>query len=81
MIIVSYDPHSQTSSPISCDDPICDSGSKIVNTRCYENYCGYSFQYGDKSSTTGYLIEDTFMYRALQSNKSQVNTDAKIVFG
>ena len=83
MNIESFDPHlSLNSSLISCEDPICASGSKIVNTNCYEdNYCGYSFQYGDKSSTTGYLVEDTFVYRTIQPNKSLSNADARIVFG
>jgi hypothetical protein len=83
MTIESYDPHlSQNSSMMSCEDPICASGARIVNTKCYdEKYCGYSFQYGDKSSTTGYLVEDTFIYKTLQPNRSMANADSRIVFG
>ena len=83
MVLVPYDPDSSiTSSPLSCDNPVCGNGLKIVNTNCDgENYCGYGFQYGDESSTTGYLISDKFMYNTIQANNSQDNTDANIIFG
>lgn len=83
MILVPYDPRtSSTSSPITCKDSVCDYAVKIANTGCDEaQYCGYNFQYGDGSSTTGYLIADTLIYSTVQPNSTLVNTEAKVMFG
>jgi hypothetical protein len=83
MVLVPYDPNSsRTSSPLSCEDPVCN-GLKILDMDCKgENYCGYEAQYGDQSSTTGYLITDKFMYNMILPNTSQLSlADANVMFG
>lgn len=83
MTLVPYDSHtSSTSSPMSCKDPNCDYAVRITNAGCDQSQnCGYTFRYGDGSTTTGYLVADTLIYSALQSNSTLVNTQAKIIFG
>lgn len=83
MILVPYDPHnSVTSSPITCKDSICDNAFKVTNSVCDgTQVCGYNFQYGDGSSTTGYLVADDLIYNTVQANNTLVNSEAKIVFG
>eukprot|EP00250_Pteridium_aquilinum_P029906 c40312_g1_i1 orf=119-1654(+) len=83
MVLVPYDPHtSSTSSPITCKDSMCDHAFKLTNSDCDgTRLCGYNFQYGDGSSTTGYLVADTLIYSTVQSNNTLANSEAKIVFG
>ncbi|MCO5608226.1 hypothetical protein L7F22_062432 [Adiantum nelumboides] len=83
MILVPYDPHtSSTSSTIACKDMICDHAFKVSNSGCDSSQaCSYSFQYGDGSSTTGYLVADTLIYSTVQPNNTLANSEAKIVFG
>ncbi|KAI5062140.1 hypothetical protein GOP47_0022679 [Adiantum capillus-veneris] len=83
MILVPYDPHtSSTSFTIACSDLICDHALKVSNSGCDSTQvCSYSFQYGDGSSTTGYLVADNLIYSTVQPNNSLANSEAKIVFG
>ncbi|MCO5557299.1 hypothetical protein L7F22_010860 [Adiantum nelumboides] len=83
MVLVPYDPHtSSTSSTIACKDMICDHAFKVSNSGFDSSQaCSYSFQYGDGSSTTGYLVADTLIYSTVQPNNTLANSEAKIVFG
>ncbi|KAH7282263.1 hypothetical protein KP509_35G022500 [Ceratopteris richardii] len=83
MILVPYDPQaSTTSSPITCIDSICEHSFKVSSNVCdTTQLCSYGFQYGDGSSTTGYLVSDTFIYNTIHPNNTLANNEARIVFG
>ncbi|KAM7279050.1 hypothetical protein ACFE04_006184 [Oxalis oulophora] len=55
---VYYNPYkSYTHSEIQCYDPVCD-GS------CKQAKCSYGIGYGDGTSVTGYLVRDSFLFKA-----------------
>lgn len=37
--------------------------------------------YGDRSSTSGYVVSDFLTYRELHENSTAVNASARVVFG
>eukprot|EP00249_Psilotum_nudum_P016493 c25851_g1_i3 orf=664-2322(+) len=81
--MIVYDPHlSSTSSPVSCTDQVCKIAQSIADTGCNnDKNCGYSFQYGDGSTTIGYLVADNLLYSAAASGSTFANAEMKIIFG
>ncbi|GFQ04130.1 aspartic proteinase-like protein 2 [Phtheirospermum japonicum] len=74
---------SSTVSPISCSDDVC---ANIVQTSSAEcsaenNRCGYSFQYGDGSGTSGIYVSDLIYFDSILGTSSVANSSAPIVFG
>lgn len=74
---------SSTASLVSCSDPIC---ASIVQTAAAEctaegNQCGYSFQYGDGSGTTGHYVTDLIYFDTILGTSMTANSSASIVFG
>ncbi|WOL05007.1 aspartic proteinase-like protein 2 [Canna indica] len=82
-----FDPHkSFTSSQITCSDERCTSGLLTGDALCSTSNsssspCGYSFQYGDGSSTSGYYVSDTIYFDTVLENEQTANSSATIVFG
>ncbi|KAG8376638.1 hypothetical protein BUALT_Bualt09G0084300 [Buddleja alternifolia] len=74
---------SSTVSPISCSDNICASIVQTSSAQCYaeSNQCGYSFQYGDLSGTSGFYVSDLLHFDAILGTSSIANSSAPIVFG
>ncbi|GER54269.1 eukaryotic aspartyl protease family protein [Striga asiatica] len=71
---------SSTASRISCSDNTC---ANIAQTACTaeSDKCGYSFQYGDGSGTTGYYVSDLLYFDTIFGTSSVENSSAPIVFG
>ncbi|KAD7479668.1 hypothetical protein E3N88_02804 [Mikania micrantha] len=73
-----YDPSSSsTSSPIACSDQRCLS----FDSGCSNNKCGYKFQYGDGSGTSGYYISDVMHLNTIGTDSKTITTSANVVFG
>uniref|UniRef100_A0A7C9ADQ8 Peptidase A1 domain-containing protein n=1 Tax=Opuntia streptacantha TaxID=393608 RepID=A0A7C9ADQ8_OPUST len=74
---------SSTASIVSCKDPICSSMVPTTSSQCSPetDQCGYLFQYGDGSGTTGYYISDLFYFDMILGNSMIANSSASIVFG
>ncbi|KVH90503.1 Aspartic peptidase [Cynara cardunculus var. scolymus] len=51
---------SSTASQVSCSDSICSSMVQTADASCSDqtNQCGYKFQYGDGSGTSGHYVTD-----------------------
>lgn len=79
-----YDPTgSSTASLVSCSDPICSSKAQTTSSQCSPetNQCGYSFQYGDLSGTSGFYVSDMLYFDMILGNSMVANSSASIVFG
>lgn len=74
---------SSTAGLVSCSDPVCDSRIQTTATQCFpqSNQCGYSFQYGDGSGTSGYYVTDKLYFDAILGQSVVANSSAFIVFG
>ncbi|XP_057781887.1 aspartic proteinase 36-like [Salvia miltiorrhiza] len=77
-----FDPSSSsTAGLISCSDRRCAVGEQSGDSICSsKNQCGYTFQYGDGSGTSGYYLSD-YMYLDTVVGNSVTNTSAPVVFG
>ncbi|XP_044483555.1 aspartic proteinase 36-like isoform X1 [Mangifera indica] len=74
---------SSTARPVPCSDPLCASEIQTTATQCppQSNMCGYSFQYGDGSGTSGSYVYDTLYFDAILGESMTANSSALIVFG
>lgn len=78
-----FDPSSSsTAKPISCSDQRCALGTRSSDSLCLDqNRCGYTFQYGDGSGTSGYFIQDSMYLDTVVGNSLTSNASALTVFG
>ncbi|WOK97131.1 aspartic proteinase-like protein 2 [Canna indica] len=81
-----FDPDkSSTSTRISCSDDRCSYAVQTGEALCPESssssLCGYSFQYGDGSGTSGYYVSDVMYFDTVLENEQASNSSATIVFG
>ncbi|XP_051143799.1 aspartic proteinase 36-like [Andrographis paniculata] len=79
-----FDPSgSSTVSPISCSDQRCSLGAQSSDSLCSSrnNQCGYTFQYGDGSGTSGYYLSDSMYFDSVVGSSSTSNSSAQVVFG
>ncbi|XP_075492048.1 aspartic proteinase 36-like isoform X2 [Primulina tabacum] len=78
-----FDPSSSsTAKPISCSDQRCTLGEQSSDSLCLDqNRCGYKFQYGDGSGTSGYFIQDSMYLDTVVGNSLTSNASALVVFG
>ncbi|KAL6967117.1 hypothetical protein U1Q18_032921 [Sarracenia purpurea var. burkii] len=79
-----YDPSSSsTASLISCSDQRCAVGIQSSDSVCatQNNQCGYTFQYGDGSGTSGYYVSDLMELTTVNGNSITSNASAPVVFG
>ncbi|XP_052187152.1 aspartic proteinase 36-like [Diospyros lotus] len=79
-----FDPSSSSSaSLISCSDQRCSLGVQSSDSGCstQNNQCGYTFQYGDGSGTSGYYVSDMMHLDAIVGNSLTSNSSAPVVFG
>ncbi|CAK7332091.1 unnamed protein product [Dovyalis caffra] len=79
-----FDPGSSpTASLISCSDQRCSLGLQSSDSVCSQqnNQCGYSFQYGDGSGTSGYYVSDLLHFDTILGGSVMNNSSAPIVFG
>ncbi|CAI0469287.1 unnamed protein product [Linum tenue] len=73
---------SSTSGLVPCADPICAAAARTSSAQCSESgQCGYTFQYGDGSATSGVYITDTFYFDSILSGSMIANSSALIAFG
>ncbi|KAK6141717.1 hypothetical protein DH2020_024519 [Rehmannia glutinosa] len=78
-----FDPSSSsTASLISCSDQRCALGAQSSDSGCSDqNQCGYTFQYGDGSGTSGFYVYDSIFFDSIVGNSLTSNTSAPVVFG
>lgn len=78
-----FDPSSSsTARPISCSDQRCALGEQSSDSGCStRNQCGYTFQYGDGSGTSGYYVADLMHFDTIVGNSLTTNSSAPVVFG
>ncbi|GFP93541.1 aspartic proteinase-like protein 2 [Phtheirospermum japonicum] len=79
-----FDPSSSsTASLISCSDQRCALGTQSSDSGCSDqNQCGYTFQYGDGSGTSGFYVYDSIFFESIVGNSMTSNTSsAPVVFG
>ncbi|KAL2239369.1 UNVERIFIED_CONTAM: Aspartic proteinase-like protein 2 [Sesamum indicum] len=78
-----FDPSSSsTASMISCNDQRCALGAQSSDSGCSgQNQCGYTFQYGDGSGTSGYYVSDSIYFDSIVGNSLTSNSSAPVVFG
>ncbi|CAN1252738.1 Aspartic proteinase 39 [Linum perenne] len=75
---------SSTSSLISCSDQRCALGIEAADSGCFgqtNNQCGYTFQYGDGSGTSGYYVQDMLHLDTIVGGSVTTNSTVPIVFG
>lgn len=74
---------SSTAYTVSCSDQVCASIIRSSGTRCaaHSNQCGYSFQYGDGSGTSGYYVTDLLHFDTVMGASMFANSSAPIIFG
>ncbi|CAH9090266.1 unnamed protein product [Cuscuta europaea] len=74
---------SSTASLITCSDKTCSSLSQAAYAKCFteSDQCGYSFQYGDGSGTTGHYVSDMLYFDTVLANSLVANSSAPVVFG
>ncbi|XP_015898610.1 aspartic proteinase 36 isoform X2 [Ziziphus jujuba] len=80
----SYDAaSSSTAGLIPCSHPMCTSEVQTSAARCSpeSNQCGYSFQYGDGSGTSGHYVSDSLYFDMIMGQSVTTNVSATIVFG
>ncbi|KAK6144307.1 hypothetical protein DH2020_021127 [Rehmannia glutinosa] len=78
-----FDPSSSsTASLISCSDQRCALGAQTSDSLCSsQNRCGYTFQYGDGSGTSGIYLSDSIYLDSVVGNSLTSNSSAPVVFG
>ncbi|GFP85877.1 aspartic proteinase-like protein 2 [Phtheirospermum japonicum] len=78
-----FDPSSSsTASVISCSDQRCSVGEQSLDSLCSnQNHCGYTFQYGDGSGTSGVYLSDQMYLDSVNGNSMTSNSSASVVFG
>ncbi|KAL2453496.1 Eukaryotic aspartyl protease family protein [Abeliophyllum distichum] len=78
-----FDPSSSsTASLLSCSDQRCASGAQTSESGCSDqNQCGYTFQYGDGSGTSGYYIQDSIYFDTTGGNSLTSNSSSPVIFG
>ncbi|KAJ6739648.1 ASPARTYL PROTEASES [Salix koriyanagi] len=79
-----FDPGSSTTaSLVYCSDQRCSLGLQSSDSVCasQNNQCGYTFQYGDGSGTSGYYVSDLFHFNSILGGSVMNNSSAPIVFG
>ncbi|XP_065869109.1 aspartic proteinase 36-like [Euphorbia lathyris] len=79
-----FDPgSSSTAKLISCSDQRCSAGLESADTLCASqtNQCGYTFQYGDGSGTSGYYVTDLLHLDTVSGGSVISNSSAPVVFG
>lgn len=78
-----FDPSSSsTAQPISCSDQRCALGEQSSDSGCStQNQCGYTFQYGDGSGTSGFYVADLMHFDTIVGNSLTTNSSASVVFG
>ncbi|KAH6826004.1 Eukaryotic aspartyl protease family protein [Perilla frutescens var. hirtella] len=75
-------PGSSTAQPISCSDQRCALGVQSSDSGCSgQNQCGYTFQYGDGSGTSGYYVYDSLYFDSIVGDSLASNNSAPVVFG
>lgn len=74
---------SSTASAVSCSDKLCASIVRNSGAGCaaQSNHCGYSFQYGDGSGTSGYYVTDLLYFYTVMGASMLANSSAPIIFG
>lgn len=74
---------SSTVSPISCSDHICTSIVQLSSAECSSesNHCGFSFQYGDGSGTSGFYASDMLYFDTIAGTSLIANSSATVIFG
>ncbi|GFP83659.1 aspartic proteinase-like protein 2, partial [Phtheirospermum japonicum] len=74
---------SSTASLISCSDQRCALGTQSSDSGCSnQNQCGYTFQYGDDSGTSGFYVYDSIFFESIVRNLMTSNTSsAPVIFG
>ncbi|KAJ0476661.1 putative nepenthesin [Helianthus annuus] len=73
---------SSTASSVSCSDSVCSSIVQTSDASCSEgNQCGYRFQYGDGSGTSGHYVTDLFYFDTIVGPSMVANSSAYITFG
>ncbi|CAI9289533.1 unnamed protein product [Lactuca saligna] len=74
---------SSTASTVSCSDSICSSIVQTSDASCSDktNECGYSFQYGDGSGTSGHYVTDLLFFDTIVGPSIVANSSASITFG
>ncbi|KAF2300712.1 hypothetical protein GH714_015295 [Hevea brasiliensis] len=77
------DSNSSTASLISCSDQRCTVGIQSSDSLCssQSNQCGYTFQYGDGSGTSGYYVADFLHFDTVLGGSVTNNSSAAVVFG
>ncbi|OAY51496.1 aspartic proteinase 36 [Manihot esculenta] len=79
-----FDPgSSSTAALISCSDQRCTVGIQSSDSLCssQSNQCGYTFQYGDGSGTSGYYVADLLHFDTVLGGSVTNNSSAAVVFG
>ncbi|EYU36115.1 hypothetical protein ABFS82_14G237200 [Erythranthe guttata] len=78
-----FDPSSSSSiAPVSCSDKRCALGAQSSDSLCSnQNQCGYRFQYGDGSGTSGYYLSDSMYFDSVVGDSLTTNSSATVVFG
>ncbi|KAK4741897.1 hypothetical protein SAY87_025485 [Trapa incisa] len=75
--MTSFEPKSSSSaSEISCSDDRCTKGIQSSDATCssQNNLCGYTFKYGDGSTSSGYYVSDNLYF-------DETNSSSPVVFG
>ncbi|KAK1429426.1 hypothetical protein QVD17_11635 [Tagetes erecta] len=73
---------SSTASTVSCSDSVCSSIVQTSDASCSEgNQCGYRFQYGDGSGTSGHYVTDLLYFDTIVGPSMIANSSAYITFG
>lgn len=74
---------SSTAGLIPCSDPLCTSSAETSANQCSSdsNQCGYSFQYGDGSGTSGHYVSDALYFDMILGQSLISNASATIIFG
>ncbi|OWM82475.1 hypothetical protein CDL15_Pgr002050 [Punica granatum] len=75
--------NSSTAYAVHCSHPICNSQAQTSSVQCspQSDQCGYSFQYGDLSGTSGYYVIDTLYFDIVLGQSLITNSSAPVVFG
>ncbi|CAA0832628.1 Eukaryotic aspartyl protease family protein [Striga hermonthica] len=78
-----FDPSSSsTASLISCSDQRCGLGVQTSDAGCSDqNRCGYTFQYGDGSGTSGFYVYDSIYFDSIVGNSMISNSSSSVIFG
>ncbi|KAJ0237223.1 Eukaryotic aspartyl protease family protein [Hirschfeldia incana] len=71
---------SSSAKSVSCDDSFCSYVNQI--SECHSgSRCKYIIQYGDQSSTSGYLVRDVMHLDLVTGNRQTGSTNGTIIFG